>query len=91
LAKKPGALEFGVGGRGGNGDGDGHRCQPQFSAGLLRNFTTESTEFTETDGKEGKVRIRIRSPFLPAAVKSVPFVVRLRSAPTVVKSRENRG
>jgi len=53
---------------------------------LPRNFTTESTEFTETDGKEGRVRTRIRNPFLPASAPSVPSVVRLRIAPAVVKS-----
>jgi hypothetical protein len=54
-------------------------------------FTTESTEFTETDGKERRVRIRIRNPFLPASVASVGSVVKLRIAPAAVKSRENRG
>jgi hypothetical protein len=44
------------------------------------------------DGSEGrKVRIRIRNPFLPASVPSVPSVVRLRIAPAAVKFRENRG
>jgi hypothetical protein len=65
--------------------------QPQFPAGLPRNFTTESTEFTETDGKKRRVRIRIRNPFLPASVPSVLSVVRLRVAPAAVKFRENRG
>jgi hypothetical protein len=54
-------------------------------------FTTENTEFTETDGKDRRVRIRIRNPFLPASVASVLSVVRLRIAPAAVKSRENRG
>jgi hypothetical protein len=54
-------------------------------------FTTEGTEITETDRKEGRVRIRIRNPFLPASVASVLSVVRLRIAPAAVKSRENRG
>ena len=31
-------------------------------------FTTESTEITETDRKERRVRIRIRNPFFPASV-----------------------
>jgi hypothetical protein len=54
-------------------------------------FTTESTEFTETDRREGWVRIRIRNPFLPASVASVSSVVRLRIAPLPVDSRDNRG
>jgi len=41
-------------------------------------FTTEGTEFTETDRKERKVRSRIRNPFFPASVASVPSVVKLR-------------
>jgi hypothetical protein len=43
-------------------------------------FTTESTEITETDGKEGRVRTRIRNLFLPASVASVLSVVKLRIA-----------
>jgi hypothetical protein len=54
-------------------------------------FTTESTEITETDGKERRVRSRIRNPFLPASVASVLSVVKLRIAPLAVESRENSG
>ena len=54
-------------------------------------FTTEGTEITETDRKERRVRSRIRNPFLPASVASVPSVVKLRIAPTAVKFRENCG
>jgi len=49
-------------------------------------FTTESTEITETDRKEGRVQIRIRTPFPPASVASVPLWVRLRIAPAAIKS-----
>jgi hypothetical protein len=49
-------------------------------------FTTESTEFAETDGKERRVRIRIRNPFLPASVPSVLSVVRLWIPPATVQS-----
>jgi hypothetical protein len=58
---------------------------------FARNITTESTEFTETDGKERRVRIRIRNPFLPASVAPVLSVVKLRIAPSAVESRENSG
>jgi hypothetical protein len=40
---------------------------------------------------EGRVRMRIRNPFLPVSVASVGSVVKLRIAPAAVKSRENRG
>jgi hypothetical protein len=59
--------------------------------GFAPDFTTESTEFTETDRKEGRVRTRIRNPFFPASVASVLSVVRLRIALAAVQSRENRG
>jgi hypothetical protein len=52
-------------------------------------FTTEITEITETDRKER--RVRIRNPFFPASVASVPSVVRLRISPPVVKSQEKCG
>jgi hypothetical protein len=54
-------------------------------------FTTESTENTETDGKERRVRTRIRNPFLPASVASVLSVVKLRIAQLAGESREKRG
>ena len=56
---------------------------------MLRSFTTESTESTETDRRERKGWTRIRNPFLPASVPSVPSVVRLRIAPVVVKSNRS--
>jgi hypothetical protein len=59
--------------------------------GFAPNFTTESTESTETDRKEGRVRIRIRNPFFPASAASVASVVKLRIAPLAVNSRENGG
>jgi hypothetical protein len=43
-------------------------------------FTTEITEITETDRKQGRVRIRIRNPLFPASVPSVPSVVKFRAA-----------
>jgi hypothetical protein len=52
---------------------------------IAPDFTTESTEITETDRKEERARIRIRNPFFPASVASVPSVVRLRIAPAAVK------
>jgi hypothetical protein len=54
-------------------------------------FTTESTEFTETGGKEKRVRTRIRNPFFPASVASVASVVKLRMAQLAVEFRQNRG
>jgi hypothetical protein len=54
-------------------------------------FTTEGTEFTETDRKEGRVRTRIRNPFFPASVASVLSVVKFRIAQAAVESRGNRG
>ena len=51
-------------------------------------FTTESTEITETDRKETRVRTRIRNPFFPASVTSV---VKLRIAQLAVESRRNCG
>jgi hypothetical protein len=54
-------------------------------------FTTESTENTETDGKKRRVRIRIWNPSFPASVASVVSVVRLRIALLAAKSRGNRG
>jgi hypothetical protein len=38
--------------------------------------TDFTTEITETDRMERRVRIRIRNPFLPASVASVLSVVR---------------
>jgi hypothetical protein len=58
---------------------------------FVPDFTTESTEITETDGKERRVRIRIRNPFFPASVASVLSVVKLRIARAAVESRENSG
>ena len=43
-------------------------------------FTTESTEITETDRKERRVRTQIRNSLLPASVASVHSVVKLRIA-----------
>ena len=48
---------------------------------MLRNFTTESTEFTETDGKARRVRIRLRNSFSPASKPAVLSVVKLGIAP----------
>jgi hypothetical protein len=54
----------------------------------IPDFTTESTEITETDGKEKRVRARIRNPFLPASVASVLSVVKLRIAHLAGESRK---
>jgi len=43
-------------------------------------FTTESTELTETDQKDERLRIRMCNPLLPASVVFVPSVVKLRTA-----------
>jgi hypothetical protein len=51
-------------------------------------FTTESTE---TDRKERRVRTRIRNPFRPASVASVLSVVKLRIAHLAGESREEGG
>jgi hypothetical protein len=58
------------------GMGANHDVSRQFAP----DFTTESTESTETDRKEGRVRIRIRNFFLLASVASVLSVVKLRIA-----------
>jgi hypothetical protein len=62
----------------------------EVSRSFAPDFTTESTEITEMDRKEGGVRIRIRNLFLAASVASAPSVVRLRIALAAVESRENR-
>jgi hypothetical protein len=54
-------------------------------------FTTESTESTETERKEENVRARIRNPFFPASVASVLSVVKLRIAQLAGESREKCG
>ena len=54
-------------------------------------FTTEPTEITETDRKQGRVWTRIRNPFLLASAASAHSVVRLRIAQLAVDSRENPG
>jgi hypothetical protein len=54
-------------------------------------FTTESTEITETDRKKERARTRIRNPFLPASVASVRSVVRLRIALLAAEFRRNCG
>ena len=48
-------------------------------------FTTEPTEITETDGKERRVRTRIRNSVFPASVTSVTSVVKLRIAHLAVE------
>jgi hypothetical protein len=52
--------------------GANHDVSREFAPDL----TTESTEITESDGKERRVRTRIRNPFLPASVASVASVVK---------------